>query len=285
MPNHTSNILKLRGEPRRLEVILGKHFRDEVLSLDSIIPEPPELSENALFQFSWESRQLAEHVEELFHYLQEGLPDTGDRRSSFDAARMAQIAGRLAPQLAGATTFEEALAHLRETGQEEVAAEAKRLRSLRERYGVTWWYEWRIQNWGTKWDCYGGSVSEPLAGKLEANFNTAWSPPTPAILRLSEMYPDVEMTLHSLDEGGGFALTQEFLGGQVVGTEEHEWSSFAVVMFGIPVEYDEYDAYDAYWEDREAEEAEEAEEGEEDEEDEEDEETPPTSGLRGLRLL
>ena len=42
------------------------------------------------------------------------------------------------------------------------------------------WYEWRIQNWGTKWDVTSARVIEfdPEAKTLTVMFNTAWSPPT-----------------------------------------------------------------------------------------------------------
>jgi hypothetical protein len=39
---------------------------------------------------------------------------------------------------------------------------------------------WRSANWGTKWNSYDGQVTEEGIG-----FNTAWSPPAPAIAALA----------------------------------------------------------------------------------------------------
>ena len=40
------------------------------------------------------------------------------------------------------------------------------------------WYDWRIQNWGTKWDCYEVDIDDSeLEYGFEVTFDTAWSPP------------------------------------------------------------------------------------------------------------
>ena len=69
------------------------------------------------------------------------------------------------------------------------------------------WYDWNCRNWGTKWDA---SVQEDnnypdtyIEGPTENgenlvvfyNFNTAWSPPFPAISKLSAQYPSLLFTL------------------------------------------------------------------------------------------
>lgn len=66
-------------------------------------------------------------------------------------------------------------------------------------YGYTTWHEWRIQNWGTKWP----------AGKIVVNensveFDTAWSFPTPIVLRLSELFPDINISYLYADEDCGY---------------------------------------------------------------------------------
>ena len=66
-------------------------------------------------------------------------------------------------------------------------------------YGVPTWYEWRIANWGTKWNSY----SNFYEGGSILNFQTAWNAPKPVLLKLSEMYPDVTMELEYADEDIG----------------------------------------------------------------------------------
>lgn len=50
-------------------------------------------------------------------------------------------------------------------------------RSNRERFGAPTWYEWSIENWGTKWNACNTEVSD-LGGAWRAvTFDTAWCPP------------------------------------------------------------------------------------------------------------
>ena len=85
-----------------------------------------------------------------------------------------------------------------------------------QKYGCPTWYEWRIQNWGTKWN----------AGKVETannrlSFQTAWNAPKPVMEKLSEMFPTVSIHHAWADEDIGFncgectyqngAVTQEYL--------------------------------------------------------------------------
>ena len=49
------------------------------------------------------------------------------------------------------------------------------------------WYDWRIANWGTKWDIELENIKVSSDGKtLTANFASAWSPPIEAYEKLKE---------------------------------------------------------------------------------------------------
>jgi len=56
------------------------------------------------------------------------------------------------------------------------------------------WYDWRIQNWDTKWDCYDLEVLDDDPENLEIGFNTAWSPPEAICNKIREDYPDVSVS-------------------------------------------------------------------------------------------
>src|SRR6056300_2071445 len=43
------------------------------------------------------------------------------------------------------------------------------------------WYEWRLSNWGTKWDIYDSNISRVSPTELYISFNSAWAPPFNAI--------------------------------------------------------------------------------------------------------
>ena len=57
------------------------------------------------------------------------------------------------------------------------------------------WYNWRCQNWGTKWDCYDLSIDEcDMPHGFELNFNTAWSPPEEICYALKEKFDNLSVS-------------------------------------------------------------------------------------------
>ena len=56
------------------------------------------------------------------------------------------------------------------------------------------WYDWRVQNWDTKWDCYDVVVTDDDPENVEIEFNTAWSPPEAICHKIREQYPDVSVS-------------------------------------------------------------------------------------------
>ena len=56
------------------------------------------------------------------------------------------------------------------------------------------WYDWRLQNWDTKWDAYDVEVTDDDPDQLEVTFNTAWSPPEAICNAMRELYPDLSVS-------------------------------------------------------------------------------------------
>ena len=56
------------------------------------------------------------------------------------------------------------------------------------------WYDWRLQNWDTKWDAYDVTVTDDDPDQLEVEFSTAWSPPEAICSALREQYPDLSIS-------------------------------------------------------------------------------------------
>ena len=57
------------------------------------------------------------------------------------------------------------------------------------------WYNWRVQNWGTKWDCYDLTIDEcDMPNGFEASFNTAWSPPEEICNALKEKFEGMSIS-------------------------------------------------------------------------------------------
>ena len=56
------------------------------------------------------------------------------------------------------------------------------------------WYDWRVQNWDTKWDAYDVVVTDDDPECTEVEFNTAWCPPEAICSAIREQYPDVSVS-------------------------------------------------------------------------------------------
>ncbi len=76
------------------------------------------------------------------------------------------------------------------------------------------WYNWRIDNWGTKWNSfdklyidYGKIIEAENFIEIKINFQTAWSAPFPVFKKLLEMYSNLsdamglEMVYYSTENG------------------------------------------------------------------------------------
>ena len=64
------------------------------------------------------------------------------------------------------------------------------------------WYDWRVQNWDTKWDAYDVEVTDDDPEQLEVEFNTAWSPPEAVCHALREKFEDTVAISWFYDEPG-----------------------------------------------------------------------------------
>ena len=62
------------------------------------------------------------------------------------------------------------------------------------------WYQWRLDNWDTKWDSSEAFLNE-RDNSLIYTFDTAWSPPMNVYFELSKQYPQATLMV-SYDEPG-----------------------------------------------------------------------------------
>ena len=75
------------------------------------------------------------------------------------------------------------------------------------------WYNWNVRYWGTKWDACNAHVSEDEDG-LHYTFDTAWSIPEPAMIAMSEKYPNLHFYLRAQEEQG-WGAEMDFENGSV----------------------------------------------------------------------
>ncbi len=101
------------------------------------------------------------------------------------------------------------------------------------------WYDWNINNWGTKWDV-DAQVTSRDNGFVTYSFDSAWSPPVEAIEKFASKFSDVTFTLKYCegggDFGGVFSVEPNGLGGHIVNSEDMSFYDAYEFMYGEPPE-------------------------------------------------
>jgi len=196
MPNYCSNKVTLCGDAATVyEMAVFLREQDSPFSFNKVTPLPEAL----------ESAQSGS--DEQYYKVKYG-----------DWKEVASF-GYLTAQGFSFETRDALLQYLKEVRPSvNIDAIADRYHENMTKYGHMSWYSWCVENWGTKWDA--GSVScDTTVGNMELlasaqdtspveityTFDTAWSPPTPVIAKLSELYPTVSITHSYIEEGCVFA--------------------------------------------------------------------------------
>tara|TARA_Y100001938_G_scaffold149911_1_gene238677 strand:+ start:1208 stop:1756 length:549 start_codon:yes stop_codon:yes gene_type:complete len=63
------------------------------------------------------------------------------------------------------------------------------------------WYNWSIENWGTKWDACEACINHNDIDYFAVSFETAWSPPIDWIENIMKNFPDLCFTLEYEEPG------------------------------------------------------------------------------------
>lgn len=99
-----------------------------------------------------------------------------------------------------AKTFPEVKAGMADTEEDKEVA-LKNEPTIREN---SWW-DWRIQNWGTKWDVGNDIEFEVNGCDIHMQFDTAWGPPEGIYNALEEKFPDIGISWFYNEPGMQFA--------------------------------------------------------------------------------
>ncbi len=101
-----------------------------------------------------------------------------------------------------------------------------------EKYGQPTWYEWSIQNWGTKWNAYYPASTD----ENTLAFCTAWASPNPVIDKLAEMFPALEFEHSWADECFGCNLGKNtYKGGKFIESFSPEEGSEEAYKFAAEI--------------------------------------------------
>ena len=87
------------------------------------------------------------------------------------------------------------------------------------KYGYTDWYEWKCEEWGTKWDACEAHIDHNDIDYFAVSFETAWSPPVNWIKNIMQDFPDLQFTLEYDEPGMGY-------GGRLTAQHNKIWDDF-----------------------------------------------------------
>ncbi len=102
---------------------------------------------------------------------------------------------------------------------------------FKEKYGARDWYDWRVNNWGTKWEIDSANITcdeDGLYGDIRCvclDFLSAWAPPEEGIISISKMYSRLLFNLSYEEPGMGFEGNLRCIEGNIILQESREMLS------------------------------------------------------------
>lgn len=82
-------------------------------------------------------------------------------------------------------------------------------------------YRWQVNNWGTKWEP-SISYADIQDDYAQYEFDTAWSPPTALLEKVSEDFPELTFDLSYREEGMGFQGEAQYHNGDLTFLDESD---------------------------------------------------------------
>lgn len=185
MPNHVENIIALKGDEKSIRKMLEAIKNDDyglgTVDFNKVIPMPESLN----IESGSKSNTGIKAVKE---YLNNTLDEHKDKTGTYD------------------DFFNDLRSHRNDISDEKekeiwdigvIAVENL------HKYDAPTWYEWSINNWGTKWNAYGYEEDTDYSEMKRLWFQTAWSAPHPVLQKLTEMYPEITFEHEWADEDIG----------------------------------------------------------------------------------
>ena len=92
----------------------------------------------------------------------------------------------------------------REIDGKKIPVTDKEMKAYKDKYGHDNWYDWSINNWGTKWDACEPHINHNDIDFFSLTFDTAWSPPIEWIKYIMKDFPDLRFSLEYDEPGCAF---------------------------------------------------------------------------------
>jgi hypothetical protein len=103
--------------------------------------------------------------------------------------------------------------------------------------GTPNWYDWSIENWGTKWDVSECDIADTSDRSCSFSFDTAWSPAEAWVAETSKLLPDAEFALFYVELGMEFSGKATYVNGVMVADEHYDDIDFGIwEQMGFSVE-------------------------------------------------
>jgi hypothetical protein len=206
MPNWVYNTLTIKGDGGELE-----RFRREMIPLDfnKITPMPPELkvTSGTCQERLWKTKYGDDTIvagmlsDMAYYWSSEGME--ARKKSQEEFAEMGYKINKtpeIRPQ--NIPTDRESLYAYYSAKYPDAIEESEQYQVNKLKYGHTTWYDWCRAEWGTKWNIEPTEAESFDGGLKLVHFETAGSPPTPVITRLSALYPALTFDLNYRHEDG-----------------------------------------------------------------------------------
>ena len=205
MPNHIKNIIRLECESEEqlksiLDSIKVDNFKLPINTLDfnKVIPMPKSLMLESSSDTTKGIRLCLTRMDPNVSYY--GEEDEKLNEEVFD--KLKELASKRLFWNNGELVYpEKSIDEL--VGSEE----EKKLINLGKqaldnliKYNHFTWYSWSYENWNTKWNAY--DFREFENNTIE--FSTAWEPPIPVLLELTNKYPELTLEHYYTDEIVGY---------------------------------------------------------------------------------
>lgn len=190
MPNHITTQLRISGTKEQID----KLVKDTGLKRQGDVDQN-QFDFNGIIKMP-ESLNITSGSNTSLGLIAWGGKDTGVF-SSFESYRSMPWWDERYP---GIDTPEKLKEYLKEHDKEAYDL-GKQAKENLEKYGHSTWYDWCVENWGTKWNSYDVFYTAGGDDYIVIQFDTAWSWPTPIFEKLEEMGVKVDGVSYGEMEG------------------------------------------------------------------------------------
>lgn len=107
--------------------------------------------------------------------------------------------------------------------------------------GYNCWYDWNIENFGTKWDISSYIDVDDFIKDKGMSYETAWGPNEAFYFNISKDYPELTFKLSYDEEGVGFAGECEIKNGVYLSNEYYDVSKDAIEYYKKLIDINGYE--------------------------------------------